>query len=82
VQHVAREGAEQRDVGVREGRRGRPQDHESEIVALKVFPDGGVRLLEMLRDGKANVTQVLLQDPLSGARLAPRSLRLRKRQLV
>ena len=40
--------------------------------AADAFSDGRDELVLFLRDGQANVTQVLLQGPLSGARLAPR----------
>jgi beta-lactamase regulating signal transducer with metallopeptidase domain len=40
--------------------------------AADAFSDGHDEFVLFLRDGQANVTQVLLQEPLSGARLAPR----------
>ena len=50
---------------------GRSRFHFTALGSDAFFSNDG-DLLVFLRDGKAEVTQVLLQDPVSGARAAPR----------
>ncbi len=50
---------------------GRPK-FEVSAHGADAFSDDHDDLVVFLRDGQAKVTQLLLQDPLSGARLAPR----------